>query len=605
MDRQFPFRMAPAAQMPAAAQGMLLQGAGWGYASPLLQAQGLQAVEARSFDQVSALGRLQVMDLQGAAQVSRLPLQSLPGAPVPGKGLISSCMAARCITLADPSMPDCPLVGCTDGFMLLTGYQKHEIIGQNCRFLGRGVQVDPNLLRALCHAIKNGDEFVGLLPNRKKSGAVFLNLLQLQSLHICGKRYVIGMQADVSNTGLNLYDKEQVAKVRQEAARVFSSESIVTWAHLQLLDFQSYLDSLPREPTPPSKQEKPELKQAQDDVAARKTTKNTFLHFEMDDDELEAPAFMRRCTSESQLVLPLDVRDQVEKEEKSRAPKSERAWKEPASSSPHTPRIIAGAGAISTGETPENAKPVMNAGSMGHPDNCTECQFHFFSASGCRMGADCRFCHRFHPRASSKKNRRILKRLERSQVQATIGEGEHNSSDASDEDQPIIKGVRYLKDEFLDMARPPRATLLVGQKVRLAPIFDYGNGKAPAPATHVGLQFSVNPALPDGLQLNHTNGLISGIPLTMAQRDLYTIAVRGPRKFRQQSSPGYPLPAPASTSIIAKCCISLRVSEPKKSGKPEEPGSPTMNHGHSTNRASENPKKAELSLIALDMQAGG
>ena len=37
--------------------------------------------------------------------------------------------------VADPTLPDCPLVFASDSFLRLTGYTRDEILGQNCRFL--------------------------------------------------------------------------------------------------------------------------------------------------------------------------------------------------------------------------------------------------------------------------------------------------------------------------------------------------------------------------------------------------------------------------------------------------------------------------------------
>jgi len=50
-------------------------------------------------------------------------------------------------------------------------------------------------------------------------------------------------------------------------------------------------------------------------------------------------------------------------------------------------------------------------GSVGHPNRCIECCFHFFGPQGCRAGENCDFCHEFHPRKNAKKNRRLIKRL--------------------------------------------------------------------------------------------------------------------------------------------------------------------------------------------------
>ena len=47
--------------------------------------------------------------------------------------------------ISDPSIPDCPIVFASDGFCEMTGYDRYEILGRNCRFL----QVMPSGSRLL------------------------------------------------------------------------------------------------------------------------------------------------------------------------------------------------------------------------------------------------------------------------------------------------------------------------------------------------------------------------------------------------------------------------------------------------------------------------
>ncbi len=46
------------------------------------------------------------------------------------------------ITIADPNLPDCPLMYVNEAFCRMTGYAREEIIGRNCRFL-QGPDTDP------------------------------------------------------------------------------------------------------------------------------------------------------------------------------------------------------------------------------------------------------------------------------------------------------------------------------------------------------------------------------------------------------------------------------------------------------------------------------
>ena len=52
------------------------------------------------------------------------------------------CVAAlQGITIADPNLPDCPLMYVNEAFCRMTGYDQDEILGRNCRFL-QGPETD-------------------------------------------------------------------------------------------------------------------------------------------------------------------------------------------------------------------------------------------------------------------------------------------------------------------------------------------------------------------------------------------------------------------------------------------------------------------------------
>lgn len=37
--------------------------------------------------------------------------------------------------VCDPGLPDCPIVFASEKFLQMTGYEKDEVVGHNCRFL--------------------------------------------------------------------------------------------------------------------------------------------------------------------------------------------------------------------------------------------------------------------------------------------------------------------------------------------------------------------------------------------------------------------------------------------------------------------------------------
>jgi len=113
-----------------------------------------------------------------------------------------------CVTIASPKGQDYPLVAVSKEFETMTGYLRSEILGVNCRFLNQGVDMDPHDLMNLRIASQTGAPFTAVIPNRKKSGELFLNLLDVRGLTVARETrtgedlwYLIGIQADVSELG--------------------------------------------------------------------------------------------------------------------------------------------------------------------------------------------------------------------------------------------------------------------------------------------------------------------------------------------------------------------------------------------------------------------
>ncbi|KAK8022477.1 PAS domain-containing protein [Apiospora rasikravindrae] len=116
-----------------------------------------------------------------------------------------SCAFVVC----DVTMNDCPIVYVSDNFQNLTGYSRHDIIGQNCRFLqspeGKveaGTKrefVDNRAVFNLKQKIAEGKEVQQSLINYRKGGKPFLNLLTMIPIpwDTSEIRYIIGFQIDL------------------------------------------------------------------------------------------------------------------------------------------------------------------------------------------------------------------------------------------------------------------------------------------------------------------------------------------------------------------------------------------------------------------------
>ena len=76
--------------------------------------------------------------------------------------------------LSDPSLPDNPIVYCSEGFCKITGYKRQEIIGRNCRFL-QGPGTDQNAVDIIRKGVSEGKDISVCLLNYKADGSPFWN----------------------------------------------------------------------------------------------------------------------------------------------------------------------------------------------------------------------------------------------------------------------------------------------------------------------------------------------------------------------------------------------------------------------------------------------
>ncbi|PKB26009.1 LuxR family transcriptional regulator [Novosphingobium kunmingense] len=110
--------------------------------------------------------------------------------------------------VSDPRLPDNPIVACNAAFIALTGYDRAEILGRNCRFL-RGAGTEPEQTEILRRAIADRRPAMVELTNYRKDGTRFRNAVMIAPLF--GEDgeplYFIGSQMAIDEAGANRKDQ--------------------------------------------------------------------------------------------------------------------------------------------------------------------------------------------------------------------------------------------------------------------------------------------------------------------------------------------------------------------------------------------------------------
>eukprot|EP00981_Chlorochromonas_danica_P003871 scaffold735_cov159-Ochromonas_danica.AAC.3 len=100
--------------------------------------------------------------------------------------------------------PDMPLVYASPGFLKLTGYEMHEILGRNCRFL-QGPRTDPTEVAKVSRALAEGRDYSTVLLNYRKDGRTFWNQILLSHVKDRAGRtfFVVGIQTQVKPVSMS------------------------------------------------------------------------------------------------------------------------------------------------------------------------------------------------------------------------------------------------------------------------------------------------------------------------------------------------------------------------------------------------------------------
>ena len=104
----------------------------------------------------------------------------------------------NCVIITDPGR-DHQVIYANTGFERLTGYDREEIIGRNCRFLQNDDREQAGLLH-IREALRTGSECTTILRNYRKDGELFYNELYLAPVHSADGElsFYVGVQNDIT-----------------------------------------------------------------------------------------------------------------------------------------------------------------------------------------------------------------------------------------------------------------------------------------------------------------------------------------------------------------------------------------------------------------------
>jgi PAS domain S-box-containing protein len=103
------------------------------------------------------------------------------------------------VVLSDPRLPDNPVVFANSSFLEMTGYEEHEILGRNCRFL-QGAMTDAQSVAKIRAALAVPEPVTVELLNYRKNGEPFWNRLTISPVRdeSGNPSYFIAIQRDVT-----------------------------------------------------------------------------------------------------------------------------------------------------------------------------------------------------------------------------------------------------------------------------------------------------------------------------------------------------------------------------------------------------------------------
>nr|AML76495.1 putative LOV domain-containing protein [Adiantum raddianum] len=113
--------------------------------------------------------------------------------------MLSLTKVQQSFVLANPHLPDTPIVHASEMFLRLTGYSREEVVGRNCRFL-QGPETDCKAIQLLRECLRAEKSCTVKVLNYRKDRTPFWNLLHIAPVRSNGGKvaFFVGVQLDVT-----------------------------------------------------------------------------------------------------------------------------------------------------------------------------------------------------------------------------------------------------------------------------------------------------------------------------------------------------------------------------------------------------------------------
>jgi PAS domain S-box-containing protein len=131
--------------------------------------------------------------------------------------------------ITDPSLPDNPVVFASGDFLKVTGYDRSQVLGRNCRFL-QGPQTSSAKVDAIRTALATGEDVSVTLLNYRADATPFWNQLFIAALRNANSEIVNYMGVIVEVTGPAPEDPEHGKALSTRVAGAYAVPDIDTAA---------------------------------------------------------------------------------------------------------------------------------------------------------------------------------------------------------------------------------------------------------------------------------------------------------------------------------------------------------------------------------------